>query len=192
MKTPHTPPHAPQPDDSQDDASPDDPQPAPECTAQCHCRECDEKTPVEAYVAVILTLILAVVGPLLIFGFSNTGGACSSPLIGVEKEAAAGPVVEVDAETYAAAYSANEIAAARTYKGTRLHITGTLSRVAMADTGCYSVYLDTGSDLSVECQLEKTEIDKAAALVPGQTVGVTGTGRGTYDSVLLVTRCIVD
>lgn len=101
------------------------------------------------------------------------------------------PAIEVTAEAYASAYNTNEIAADNEYKGKKLHITGTLSRVSET-AGTYYVYMDTDLFESVSCRLEKSELDKAATLTPGQAIGLTGIGNGYDGFSVQVKNCVID
>ncbi len=84
------------------------------------------------------------------------------------------------------AYETNEIAADNQYKGKLLQVTGKVGTISKGIFGGSYLTLKTSDIITtVQCMLNDDQTEKAATLVPDQSIEVQGRGDGKMGNVVL-------
>ena len=99
-------------------------------------------------------------------------------------------VIDVDAETLAAAYAVNEVAANAEYEGHVLRITGIVDRIT--DERSASVVLAGDGFTDVRCYFSDTERESLIPLRPGDAVTVQGLNAGMGIFNVEVRGCVLE
>ena len=99
-------------------------------------------------------------------------------------------VIDVDAETLAAAYAVNEVAANAEYEGHVLRITGIVARIT--DERSASIVLAGDGFTDVRCYFSDTERESLIPLRPGDAVTVQGLNAGMGIFNVEVRGCVLE
>ncbi len=99
-------------------------------------------------------------------------------------------VIDVDAETLAAAYAANEVAANAEYEGHVLRVTGIVDRIT--DERSASIVLAGAGFTDVRCYFSETERETLIPLRPGDAVTVQGLNAGMGIFNVEVRGCVLE
>ena len=99
-------------------------------------------------------------------------------------------VIDVDAETLAAAYAVNEVAANAEYEGHVLRITGIVDRIT--DERSASIVLAGDGFTDVRCYFSDTERESLIPLRPGDAVTVQGLNAGMGIFNVEVRGCVLE
>jgi len=87
------------------------------------------------------------------------------------------------------AYDHNPTTADTNYKGNALEVRGTVARAADRDSATVALALATDRGAEIVCRFAGPATGALAALVPGDTAVVRGTGRGVLDGTLTLDGC---
>lgn len=116
--------------------------------------------------------------------FGETEEAAEATAVAEETMPETETLPEVRAAELYAAYEENSVSADRDWKGKRVAVTGTISRIGRELFGKPFVILDSGPGMSgVQCVFPRAAKDAVAALSPDQHVTLAGEVQGKMGHV---------